>query len=175
MALIRVLSNMIVPTIFIFFLVYGYLNKIEVYDTFIEGAKEGIKVVFDILPTLIGIMTAVGVLRASGVLNIITNVLEPMVNLIGLPSEAVPLVIMKPISSSASTGLFLDLMKNYGADSFVSRFAAILLGSTETIFYVLTLYSTKAGLKDTRYCLKGAMLSLLFAVIGSVIAVRLIW
>ncbi len=175
MILLKTISNIIVPAIFIFFLVYGYFNKVEVYDTFIEGAKEGIKVVFDILPTLIGIMTAVGALRASGVLNMITDILKPIVNLIGFPTEAIPLLIMKPISSSASTGLFLDLMKNYGADSFVSRFSAILLGSTETIFYVLTLYSTAAGIKNTRYCLKGAMLSLVFAIIGSFIVVKIIW
>lgn len=174
MAFMMVLSNMIIPAIFIFFLVYGYFNKVEVYDAFIEGAKEGIKVVLDILPTLIGIMTAVGVLRASGVLDIITDILEPIVKLVGLPAEAVPLVIMKPISSSASTGLFLDLMKNYGADSFVSRFSAILLGSTETIFYVLTLYSTAAAVKDTRYCLKGALISMIVGIIGSLIAAKLV-
>ena len=174
MTLISVISNMIVPAIFIFFLTYGYINKVEVYDAFLEGAKEGIKVVFDILPTLIGLMTAVGVLRACGFLDIVTNILKPLMNLIGFPAEAIPLIVMKPISSSASTGLFFDLMKNYGVNSFVSKFAAILLGSTETIFYVLSLYSTASGIKDTRYCLKGALLSMLTAIIGSLIAARLV-
>jgi spore maturation protein B len=168
-----VISNMIIPFIVILVIVYGYLNKVEVYDVFVEGAKEGVSVVINILPTLIGLMIAVGMLRASGALDILSEALRPIANIIGFPAEAIPLTLMKPISSSAATGLFLDLLKKYGADAFVTRFAAVMLGSTETIFYTISVYFMSVNIKKTRYTLVGGLLATFAGVVASLIMTRL--
>ena len=159
MNIIVVFSNMIIPLILIFVIVYGYLNKVEIYDAFVEGAKDGLSVVINILPTLIGLMVAVGMLRASGALDIVSRLLKPIANIIGFPAEAIPLSLMKPISSSAATGLFIDLLKKYGPDVFVTQFAAVMLGSTETIFYTLSVYFMSINIKKTRYTLKGGIIA----------------
>lgn len=164
---------MIIPFIFIAVIVYGYLNRVDVYDTFIGGAKDGIQVVFDILPTLIGLMAAVSVLRASGTLDIISKSIEPLAKFINFPSEAIPLSIMKPISSSAATGLFIDILKKYGADSFIGRYAAVMLGSTETIFYTMSVYFMSVNIKNTRYTLKGALLANIAGIIAALYICRL--
>lgn len=159
MSIISLFSNMIIPLIFLSIIVYGYLNKVDVYDTFVEGAKEGINVVIGILPTLIGLLVSVGVLRASGTIDIISGFLKPFADMINFPVEAIPISIIKPFSSSAATGLFIDILKNYGADSFIARYAAVMLGSTETIFYTMSVYFMSVNIKNTRYTLKGALLS----------------
>lgn len=167
MKLITIFSNMIIPIIFILIIIYGYLNKVEVYDTFIEGAKEGLNVVVDIVPTLIGLMVAVGILRASGALDILTKLVKPFANFIGFPSDAIAISIMKPISSSAATGLFIDILKKYGADSFISRFTAVMLGSTETIFYTMSVYFMSVNIKKTRHTLKGAVIANLVGIFAA--------
>lgn len=169
MSLISFFSNMIIPLIFIGIITYGYSSKIDVYDIFISGTKEGLKVVFDILPTLIGLMIAVGVLRASGTLDIITKFLEPIASILHFPKEAIPLCLMKPVSSSAATGLFIDILKKYGADSFVSKFSAVMLGSTETILYVMSVYFMSINIKKTRYTLKGAIVATVAGIFLSLI------
>lgn len=173
MKFISLLSNIIIPLIFVFIILYGYSNKIDVYDTFIDGAKDGLKIVVDILPTLIGLMVAVGVLRASGTLDILTKLIEPISNLIKLPKETVPLCLMKPISSSAATGLFIDILKKYGADAFISRFAGVMLGSTETILYVMSVYFMSINIKKTGYTLKGAIVASIAGILASLYICRL--
>lgn len=167
MKLITIFSNMMIPLIFLSIIVYGYFNKIEVYDTFIEGAKEGLSVVVNIVPTLIGLMLSVGILRASGTLDMLAKLMEPFARLIGFPSDAIPISIMKPISSSAATGLFIDILKKYGADSFISRFTAVMLGSTETIFYTMSVYFMSVNIKKTRYTLKGAVIANLVGIFAA--------
>ncbi len=159
MNFINTFSTILIPVIFVAILLYGYSNKINVYDTFIDGAKDGIGVVLNILPTLIGLMLAVGVLRASGVLDILTKLIEPIAKLIHFPSEAIPITLMKPISSSAATGLFIDILKKYGGDAFISKYIAVMLGSTETIFYTMSVYFTSVNIIKTRHTLKGALIS----------------
>jgi spore maturation protein B len=168
-----VISNMIIPLIVMLVIAYGYLNKVDIYDVFVEGAKEGISVVINILPTLIGLMIAVGMLRASGALDILSEALKPIANIIGFPVEAIPLTMLKPISSSAATGLFLDLLKKYGADAFVTRFAAVMLGSTETIFYTISVYFMSVNIKKTRYTLVGGLIATFAGVVASLIMTRL--
>lgn len=170
---IVIVSNLIIPLVVMIVIVYGYLNKIELYDVFVEGAKEGVSVVINILPTLVGLMIAVGMLRASGALDLLSNILKPVATIIGFPVEAIPLTLMKPISSSAATGLFIDLLKKYGADSFVSRYAAVMLGSTETLFYVISVYFMSVNIKNTRYTLAGGLIATLAGIIASLILTRL--
>ena len=134
------MSDYIVPFLILVILVYGISMNVEVYHTFIEGAENGFRTVIGIIPTLIGLMTAVGILRASGCLEFISEVLGMFTGKIGFPGELVPISIVKMFSSSAATGLLIDLYKEFGADSFVGRAASIAMSCTETIFYTMSVY-----------------------------------
>jgi len=169
------LSDYIIPFLFFYIVGMGLLMKQQVFDDFISGAKEGFKIVLDIMPTLIGLMVAIGILRASGLLQIISNLLQPLTDKLHFPSEAVPLVIIKMFSSSAATSLLLDIFKEHGPDSFLGRLASIILSSTETIFYTLAVYFMAAGVKKTRYTLIGCLLTTLTGVVVSTIVTRLVF
>jgi len=169
------LSDYIIPFLFFYIVGMGLFSKQPVFDDFISGAKEGFKVVLDIMPTLIGLMVAIGIMRASGLLQIISDLLEPVTDKLNFPSEAVPLVIIKMFSSSAATSLLLDIFKEYGPDSFLGRLCSIILSSTETIFYTLAVYFMAAGVKKIRYTLIGCLLTTLTGVIVSTIVTRLVF
>jgi len=169
------LSDYIIPFIIFYIVGMGLLTKQQVFDDFITGAKDGFKVVLDILPTLIGLMVAIGILRASGVLQIIADLLEPMTKYLHFPSAAVPLVIIKMFSSSAATSLLLDIYKEHGPDSYLGRLCSIIMSSTETIFYTLAVYFMAAGVKKTRYTLIGCLLATLTGIIVSTIVTNLIF
>ncbi len=162
------LSDAFIP-IFIFCIVgYGLLQKQKVYDDFIQGAKDGFQTVLEIMPTLIGLMVAVGILRASGFLDFFSDLLALATDKIGFPSELLPLTIVKMFSSSAATGLLLDLYKQYGTDSFLGMAASIMLSSTETIFYTMSIYFMTAKVTKTRFTLPGALLTTIAGVIASI-------
>jgi len=156
-----------IPLLFFSIICVGIAKKIPVFDTFIEGAKEGFKVVIDILPTLIGLMIAVGIVRSSGLLGFITISLKPIADKIGFPAALLPITLMRTISASATTGLVLDLFKTYGPDSLVGRMASIMMGCTETVFYTMTIYFMSINIKKTRYTLAGALLVTLAGVVAS--------
>lgn len=168
-------SDYIIPFIFFYIIGMALLSKQNVFDDFITGAKDGFKVVVDIMPTLIGLMVAIGILRASGLLNIIANYLKPVTNLLHFPSELVPLVIIKMFSSSAATSLLLDIFKEHGPDSYIGRLSSIIMSSTETIFYTLAVYFMAAGVKKTRYTLAGCLLAMLTSIIVSTIVTNLVF
>ncbi len=159
MKFMLLLSLMIVPTIFLVIIVYGVLKRLPVYDIFIEGAKDGITTVFRIFPTLLGLMIAVAMLRASGALDIFTNLLAPVTDLLGYPKEALALTFMRLVSSSASTGILLDIFKTYGPDSFLGRFVSVMMSCTETVFYTLSIYFMSVNITKTRYTLVGALIA----------------
>lgn len=162
------LSNFIIPFVILYIVGYGLLQKTNVYDEFIKGAEDGFQVVKGIMPTLIGLMVAIGVLRASGTLDLLSNVLKPVVDRLHFPSELVPVVVVKMFSSSAATSLLLDVYKNYGPDSYLGRLASILMSCSETIFYTLSIYFMTAKVKKTRYTLAGALVATLAGVGASV-------
>ena len=161
------ISNLIIPVTVLLIVLYGYTKKVDVYDTFIDGAKEGIFTVFNILPTLIGLMVSVKVLRASGALDILVEILKPIFSFVGFPAEIIPLSIMRLISSSASMGLLTDLFKIYGPDSFIGRTASIMMSCTETVFYTMSVYFMSVNIKKTRYTLTGALISNVVGVIAA--------
>ena len=163
------LSNYIVPFIILSIITYGILMKTNVYDNFIIGAKHGMKTVIQILPTLIGLMVAVGILRASGFLDFLSEILGKFTEQIHFPAALVPLSLVKLFSSSAATGLLLDIYKEYGTDSLIGRIASISLSCTETIFYTMSVYFMTVKVTKTRYTLAGALLSSLAGLICSVI------
>ena len=131
--------------------------KVPVYDTFVKGAKSGFLTVIRILPTLIGLMTAVGILRASGFLDFLSELLGQFTSYIGFPGELVPLAIVKMFSSSAASGLLVDVFKEYGTDSFLGLTSSIAMSCTETIFYTMSIYFMSVKVTRTRYTLAGAL------------------
>lgn len=175
MSVIILISNLIIPVVIVYILLYGYLKGINVYETFVEGAKEGFFVVLDILPTLIGLMMAVGILRASGTLDIICSLLRPLAQAIGFPAEALPITFMRLISSSASTGILLDTFKTYGPDSFIGRFVSVMMSCTETVFYTMSVYFMSVGITKTRYTLAGALAANFAGVAASLWLCRALW
>lgn len=153
------LSDFLIPLILFYIVGYGLLQRHNIYEEFVRGAKDGLRTVAGILPTLIGLMVAVGVLRASGFLDLLSKGLGTVLDPAGFPTELVPLSIVKMFSSSAATGLLLDIYKNYGTDSFVGLAASISMSCTETIFYTVSVYFVAARVTKTRYTLAGAFLA----------------
>ncbi|MGF7144369.1 spore maturation protein B [Anaerotaenia torta] len=169
------LSDYIIPFILFYIIGFGLLMRTNIFDEFIQGAKDGFKVVFDILPTLIGLMVAIGILRASGTLTILSGILKPLTDLLHFPSQLVPVAIIKMFSSSAATSLVLDIFKEYGPDSYLGRLVSVMMSSTETIFYTMAVYFMAAGVKKTRYTLLGCLLTTLTGIIASVIMTNLVF
>ncbi len=164
-----------IPLIFVLIIIFGLSKRVPVFDTFVEGAKDGIKVILEILPTIIGLMIAVGVLRSSGFLDFLVQFLRPLTDKVGFPAPLLPVSLMRLISSSASTGLVLDLFKTYGPDSTIGRMTSIMMGCTETIFYTLSIYFMTINVKKTRYTLTGALLVTLAGIIASTVLTYLLF
>ena len=171
----KFISDLIMPLAFVGIILYGYSQKIDIYETFIEGAKEGAMTVFKIFPTLIGLMVAVGILSGSGALDCFSKLLAPIFELAGFPKEAIPLTFMRLVSSSASTGLLLDIFKKYGPDSFIGRLVSVMMSCTETVFYTISIYFMSVNIKKIRYTLKGALIANLFGIIASLYITKIIF
>ncbi len=163
------LSDMIVPLVIFGIVCYGALKRVEVYDTFIKGARSGFFTVIKIMPTLIALMIAVGILRASGFLDMISVLIGNFSEQIGFPGELVPLSVVKMFSSSAATGLLLDLYKEFGTDSTIGRIASISMACTETIFYTMSVYFMTAKVSKSRYTLAGALIATFAGLATSVV------
>ncbi len=163
------ISNIIIPVIIFYIIAYGIMNKSNVYEDFVKGAKDGLKTVVGIMPTLVALMTAVGVLRASGFLDFLERVVSLVSNRVGFPAQLVPLAFIKMFSSSAATGLVLDIFKNYGTDSLIGLITSIMMSCTETIFYTMSVYFLAAKVTKTRYTLAGALISTLTGIVASVV------
>lgn len=168
MQFVLFLSQYIVPFLIFTIVVSGILEQVQVYEAFIKGAKEGFYTVLRIMPTLVGLMVAVGVLRASGFLEFLSGILGQWTEKIGFPGELVPLSVVKMFSSSAATGLLTDIYKEFGTDSYIGRIASISMACTETIFYTMSVYFMTAKVKKTRYTLAGAMLATMGGLAASV-------
>lgn len=173
MTFLLYLSDYMIPFVIFYVVGYGLLTKTSVFDEFTKGAKDGFKVVIDILPTLIGLMVGIGIMRASGAFDMLSNFLKPIVSLLHFPAELVPLVIVKMFSSSAATSLVIDIFKQYGPDSYLGTLTSVLMSCTETIFYTMAVYFMVAKVKKTRYTLLGALIATFAGVIASVFLVSL--
>ena len=169
MKIMLFLSEVMIPLIIFCIVGYGILNKQNIYEEFIEGAKDGFGTVIGIMPTLIGLMVAVGILRASGFLEFFADLFAHVTGLIGFPSELLPITVVKMFSSSAATGLLLDIYKEYGADSMLGKMVSIMMSSTETIFYTMSVYFMTAKIKKSRYTLAGALIATLAGTAASII------
>ena len=169
MGFLLYISDFIIPFIIFYIVGFALLMKTQVFSEFTKGAEDGFKVVLNIMPTLIGLMVAIGILRASGTLDMLAKLVSPITSLFNFPSELVPLVTVKLFSSSAATSLLLDVFKEYGPDSSLGRLASIIMSCTETVFYTMSVYFMTAGVKKTRYTLLGALFATLVGVISSAI------
>lgn len=162
------LSETAIPMLIFVIVGTGILNHQKVYEEFVQGAADGFKTVAGILPTLIGLMVAVGVLRASGLLDAAVQLGAVLTDHIGFPAELVPITLVKMFSSSAATGLLLDIYKEYGTDSSLGKMASVMLSSTETIFYTMSVYFLSVKVKKTRYTLAGALTATIAGTAASV-------
>ena len=162
------LSNIIIPALIFYIVAYGVIHHTNVYEDFIKGAEDGFKTVIQIMPTLIGLMMAVGILRASGFLDFLGEVLKAPAALIHLPPQIVPVVLVRLVSNSAATGLVLDIFKEYGTDSSIGLIASVLMSSTETVLYCMSIYFSSVGIRKGRYTLAGGLFATAVGVAASV-------
>ena len=169
MSIINYLSSAAVPAIILIIISYGIVEKKKVFDIFLEGAKEGLGIVLNIFPTLIGIFVAVGALRNSGVLELIISILEPVIKLLRIPTEIMPLAILRPISGSATMAVATDIMSTYGVDSKIGLIASTIMGSTETTFYTIAIYTSAVKVKKIRFVLVASLAADIVGVVSSVI------
>ena len=168
------ISSIIIPTIISIILLVGLKEKKYVYDLFINGARDGIKVVFKLFPTLIGIFLAIYMLRSSGLIDFICNILSNVTKLFNIPSEILPLAIIKPISGSGSMAIATEIMAHFGVDSNIGRIAATIMGSSETTFYVIALYMSSVKAKDGRKIVIPALLADITSIISAIIIFKII-
>ena len=169
---INLLSNLAVPVIILLIVIYGMVERNKVFDTFLEGAKDGLAIVVNLFPTLIGLFLAVGTLRASGVLDFIINIITPVLDVINFPSEIMPLAILRPISGSSSIAVAVDIMKQFGVDSQLGIIAAVIMGSTETTLYTIAVYTSSVGIKKTRFVLVASLVADVVGMLVSVLVCR---
>ena len=162
------LSQILIPLTVSYIIGFGVLSKRPVFDDFLDGAKEGMRTVAGILPTLVGLMTAVGVLRASGLLDALGAALAAPARWLHLPSELIPLTLVRMVSNSAATGLLLDIFGRFGPDSALGMAASVLMSSTETVFYCLSIYFGSVGVRRTRYAIPGALFATAVGIAASI-------
>lgn len=170
----RNIADCIIPLILCAIFLYGLLHGVNIFDFFLEGAKEGISTSFGILPALVALMTCIAMFNASGALDILTNALRPICEAIGFPPETIPLALLRPISGSGALAIYENLLSNYGPDSFVGKVASVMQGSTETTFYTIAVYYGAVKVKKTRHTVPSALSADLTGFLMSVVAVRLL-
>lgn len=169
MQVINYISSAAIPTVILIILLYGVAEKNKVYDTFLEGAKDGIEIVFKLFPTLVGIFLAVGALRKSGIIDLIIKLISPITNLLKIPSQILPLAMLRPISGSASMAVAVDIMQKYGVDTTIGVITSTIMGSTETTLYTIAVYTSCVGVKKTRFVLFAALIADFVGMITSVV------
>ena len=174
MEFINFLSVIAMPIIILIIILFSFFEKNKVYDIFIDGAKEGMSIVYNIFPTLVGLFVAVGALRNSGILDLIINFISPLIKLINIPEEVMPLAILRPISGSASMAIATDIMKNYGVDSKIGKISSVIMGSTETTLYTIAIYTSCIKIKKTRGILFAALIGDVVGMLISVLVCKIL-
>lgn len=166
--------DLLVPGLMIVLCVYAMAKKQAVYPALLSGGLDGLKLLVSIAPALVMLLTAVHMLRASGAIELMTDFLRPAARRIGIPPETLPLVLLRPFSGSAALAVGADLMAVYGADSLIGRTAAVMLGSTETTFYTISVYFGAVGVKKTRYAIPAALIADLTGFLMAALTVRIL-
>ncbi len=168
-------SYFIIPLIVVGFPLYGLIKRVRVFETFVEGAKDGFNVAVRIIPYLVAILFAVGMFRASGAMDALVTALNPVLSYIGFPAEVLPMAIVRPLTGSGSAGLVVDLIKRYGEDSLFVKMAATMFGSTETTFYVIAVYFGAVNIRNTRHAIAAGLTADLSAMLIAVWLIRLLF
>jgi spore maturation protein B len=169
------ISYFIIPLILVGFPLYGLYKRVPVYESFVEGGKEGFQVAVRIIPYLVAILFAIAMFRASGAMDFLVTLLNPVLSLIGFPAEVLPMAIIRPLTGSGSAGIVVDMINQYGEDSIFVKMAAVMFGSTETTFYIIAVYFGAVGVKKTRHALHAGLTADLAAMLIAVWLVRLLY
>lgn len=172
MQVVNFISNIAMPMMILIIVVYGIIEKNKIFDTFLDGAKEGIEIVLSIFPTLVGLFVAIGALRSSGIIDLIVHIITPILNVIKFPSEIMPLAMLRPISGSSSVAIATDIMKNYGVDSELGIIASVIMGSTETTLYTIAVYTSCIKVKKMRFVLIASLIADVVGMLTSVAVCR---
>ncbi len=152
-------STWAIPFIIMAIVAIGFYKRVKVYEVFVEGAKEGFQVGVKIIPFLVAILVAIGMFRASGALEMLVSVLQPLLGAVGYPPEVLPMALIRPLSGSGALGLMSDLVSTHGAESFIGRLSSVMMGSTETTFYVLAVYYGSIQVRRTRHTLAACLIA----------------
>ena len=169
----EIISKIILPILVVIIVFYGVKKKINVYDAFLEGAKEGLVTTFNIFPAVIAMIFAINIFLDSNVLGFIVNLLNPLIGNISLPLEIIPMAVLRPISGTASLAIMNDIFMNFGPDSFVGRLASILQGCTDTTIYVIALYFGTVKITKIKHALWGGLFADLVGIITAIILTNL--
>ena len=162
-----------VPIMVIVIIIYGIYKKVDIFDTFLLGVKEGMKCSINLFPTIFAMVIAINIFTGSGIITLITNLLSGFFSSIGFPASLLPLAIMRPISGSSSLVILSDILASYGPDSFIGRVACVMQGSTDTTIYIISMYFASVGVKKIRYSLVVGLLADIISIILSIVMVRL--
>ena len=173
--IVNAISLYAIPFIIVSIVLFGAFKKVNVYETFTDGAKDGFKTAVTIIPFLVGMLVAIGVFRASGALDLITNALSPITSKIGMPGEVLPMALIRPLLGGGASGVMNDLFTTYGPDSLIGRMASVMNGSTETTFYVLAVYFGAVGIKKTRHALPAGLIADVVGIITAVVVTNIMF
>jgi spore maturation protein B len=174
-SIITSISVWIVPLLIGIVLFYGTLKRVPTYEAFVDGGKDGFQIAIDIIPYLVGMLVSIGVFRASGAMDGLVHLLQPLLSLVGVPAEIVPQALIRPISGNGALGMMTDILKTHGPDSFLGRLSSTLQGSTDTTFYIITVYFGAVGIRKIGYSLKVGLLADLAGAIASIVIVTLVF
>lgn len=172
---INLISIVTIPAIFLIVVGWGLVKKVKVYEVFIEGAKGGFETAIRIIPYLVAMLFAIGVFRASGAMDVLSSILSPVTNLIGMPADALPMAFLRPLSGSGSLGLMTEIMKAHGPDSFTGVLVSTMYGSSETTFYVLAVYFGAVQIKNARHAVPAGLIADLFGMLGALFICRILF
>lgn len=170
--MIELVSKLAIPALVLFIALYGFIKKNDVYSSFIEGSKESFQMIFNLFPTLLAMMLGINLLLESNFLNVIANGIRLIVD---VPSEIIPLALLRPISGSSALALLNNIYINNGPDSYIGKLASVIQGSTETTFYVLSLYFSAIGIKKIKYALKVGLIADFIGIVVSLIVVKILF
>jgi len=172
---ISTISIWAIPLFLVFIPIYGTFKKVKVYESFVEGAKGGFQMAIRIIPYLVAILVAVGMLRGAGAIDMLSHWMDPVLRRVGFPVEILPLAIMRPLSGSGSMGIVTELIKVHGPDSFIGRLAASAYGSTETTFYVLAVYFGSVGIRKTRHAVISGLVADIASLVAAIVICRFVF
>ncbi|NOZ60151.1 MAG: spore maturation protein [Calditrichaeota bacterium] len=173
--IITFISTWAIPFLLFVIPVLAIVKKVKVYEAFVDGAKDGFNVAVTIIPYLVAILVAIGMFRASGAMDLFVKLISPITNFIGMPAEALPAALMRPLSGSGTLGIATELMKQYGPDSFIGRLVSTFYGSTETTFYVIAVYFGAVGIKKTRHAVPAGLIGDLAGLLAALFICKIVF